>query len=135
MPEFGPNPAVWKPLGIFAVGRVRFLRGTARNRTWREVERRPNDWASRSLKREFEEVIMVEDLIEEMFGSDGNRPQDYRRAVVVDTGAKEREVRKHSAERTEKCAQKRIDRADVVRDVRYSDRTGVHHVAEKLVHR
>ena len=38
-------------LGIFTVGRIRFARGTARNRTWREVERRPLDWASRSLRR------------------------------------------------------------------------------------
>jgi hypothetical protein len=45
-------------------------RGTARNRTWRELKRRLDDWASRSLQREFEEVIMVEVLIEEMFGSD-----------------------------------------------------------------
>src|SRR5216683_489579 len=57
-------------LGLFAVGRIRFARGKARNRTWREVKRRPNDWASRSLKREFEVVIMVEVLIGEMFGSD-----------------------------------------------------------------
>jgi hypothetical protein len=33
-------------------------------------ERRLNHSASRSLKREFEEVIMVEVLIEEMYGSD-----------------------------------------------------------------
>jgi hypothetical protein len=57
-------------LGLFAVGRIRFERGKARNRTWREVARRPLDWASRSLKREFEVVIMVEVMIEEMFGSD-----------------------------------------------------------------
>jgi hypothetical protein len=37
---------------------------------------------------EFEVVIMVEVLIEEMFGSDRNRPKDYRRAVVIDTGPK-----------------------------------------------
>jgi hypothetical protein len=61
---------VAKPLAIFAVGRIRFERGKARNRTWREVERRRLDWASRSLKREFEVVIMVEVLIGEMFGSD-----------------------------------------------------------------
>jgi hypothetical protein len=54
----------------FAIGRVRFARGTARYRTWRELERRPLDWASRSLEREFEEVIMVDVLIEEMSGSD-----------------------------------------------------------------
>ena len=57
-------------LGVCAVGRFRFARGTARNRTWRELERRALDWASRSLRREFEIVIMVEVLIGEMFGSD-----------------------------------------------------------------
>jgi len=57
-------------LGVFANSRVRFVRGTARYRTWRELERRALDWASRSLKREFEEVIMVEVMIEEMYGSD-----------------------------------------------------------------
>jgi len=56
-------------LGLFAIGRVRFARGKARYRTWREVRRRPHDWASRSLKREFELVIMIEVLIGEMFGS------------------------------------------------------------------
>ena len=60
---------VAKWLGLFAVGRVRFERGKARTRTWREVERRPLDWASPSLQREFEVVIMVEVLIGEMFGS------------------------------------------------------------------
>jgi hypothetical protein len=28
------------------VGQIRFERGTARNRTWRGLERRPYDWAS-----------------------------------------------------------------------------------------
>jgi site-specific DNA recombinase len=55
-------------VGLFAVGRVGFERGKARNLTWREVERRPYDWASRSLQREFEVVIMVEVLIGEMLG-------------------------------------------------------------------
>jgi hypothetical protein len=31
---------------------------------------------------------VVEVLIEEMFGSDRSRPRDYRRAVVIDTGPK-----------------------------------------------
>ena len=31
---------------------------------------------------------MVEVLIEEMFGSDRSRPKDYRRAVVIDAGPK-----------------------------------------------
>ena len=56
-------------VGLFAIGQFRFARGKARYRTWREVERRPHDWASRSLKGEFAVVIMVEVLIEEMFGS------------------------------------------------------------------
>jgi hypothetical protein len=48
-------------LGVWAVGRVRLARGTARNRTWRALGCRPLDWASRSLaEREFERVIMVE---------------------------------------------------------------------------
>jgi transposase len=34
--------------------------GTARYRTWRELKRRLNHWASRSPQREFERVIMVE---------------------------------------------------------------------------
>ena len=37
---------------------------------WWEVAHRASDWASRSLQREFEEVILVEVLIEEMSGSD-----------------------------------------------------------------
>ena len=44
--------------------------GQLGTRTWCEVERRVFDWASRSLKREFERVILVEVLIEEMFRSD-----------------------------------------------------------------
>ena len=57
-----------KRLCVFAViKRVRFARGTARYRTWREVERRALDGASRSLKGAFERVIMVEVRIEEMF--------------------------------------------------------------------
>ena len=41
---------------------------------------------------------MVEVLIEEMFGSDRNRPKDYRRAVVIDAEAKEHDERRHSSE-------------------------------------
>src|SRR5208283_849924 len=40
---------VAKWLGVFAVGRVRFARGTARNQAWRELERLLSEWASRSL--------------------------------------------------------------------------------------
>jgi hypothetical protein len=41
-----------------------------RYRTWCELEHRPLGWASRSLQREVELLIMVEVWIEEMFGSD-----------------------------------------------------------------
>src|SRR5215467_4999962 len=44
-------------LCVFTVVRVRFARGAARNRKWREVERRPLDWASRFLQREFALLI------------------------------------------------------------------------------
>jgi hypothetical protein len=50
-------------------------------------------WASGSLQREFEEVIMVEVLIEEMFRSDRNRSRDYQRAVVVEAEVKEEQGR------------------------------------------
>lgn len=56
----------------------RLVRGTARYRTGRAVERRPLDWASRSLGRESEEVIVVEVWIEEMFRSGRNQPRDYK---------------------------------------------------------
>ena len=62
---------VAKWLRVFAVSAVRFVRGTARNRTWCEVEHRPLDWASCLPSREeFEEAIMVKVQIEEMYGSD-----------------------------------------------------------------
>jgi transposase len=64
---------------------------------WCEVECRPLDWASRSLRRESEEVIVVEVLIEEMFRSDRNRPTDYERAVVVEEEVK-RNNEDHSSE-------------------------------------
>jgi hypothetical protein len=41
-------------------------------------------------EREFEEVIMVEVLIEEMSVSDRCRPLDYERATVVDAQSKEK---------------------------------------------
>jgi len=42
---------VAEQLGICRVGQVRFARGTARYQAWRELERRPLDWASRSFAR------------------------------------------------------------------------------------
>jgi len=53
---------------------------------WCEVNHRPLDWASRSLSREFEVVIMVERAIGEMVGSDRVRPIDYMRTLVNDEG-------------------------------------------------
>jgi hypothetical protein len=54
-----------------AVDKVRFARGTTRNRRWCAVEHRVIDWASRSpFAGEFELVIMIESVTEEMHGSD-----------------------------------------------------------------
>jgi hypothetical protein len=49
---------------------LRRFSSTWKSRRVSEVGRRPLDWASRFLQREFEVVIMVEVLIGEMFGSD-----------------------------------------------------------------
>jgi hypothetical protein len=48
-------------------------------------------WASRSLQRESDEVIMIEVQIEEMFGSDRTDRKITKRAVVVDAEVKENE--------------------------------------------
>ena len=45
--------------------------------------------------------------------------------MVVDAEVNEKQ--EHSSERTEKCAQKEFDGADIVRDVRLSDLSGVSH--------
>jgi hypothetical protein len=60
---------------------------------------------------------MVEVLIEEMFGSDCNRPLDYERAVVGNAEQQEHKKgseRKNSFQCREKFAQKVFDRADMV---------------------
>ena len=57
-------------MGLCAVEKVRFARGTARTSRWCEVEHRVIDWVSRSsYKEEFEVVIMIEGVTEEMHGS------------------------------------------------------------------
>src|ERR1700722_440988 len=57
-------------MGLRASEEVRFARGTARKSSGCAVNHRDNDWASRSpQKGEFEEVIMIEVVIEEMVGS------------------------------------------------------------------
>jgi hypothetical protein len=55
-----------------------------------------------------------------MFGSDRSRPKDYERAVVVDAKVKENRE-DHSSEWKERSAQKRFDRADIVRDTNLSE--------------
>src|SRR5207302_7580501 len=91
----GVGTCTWRCVGTRALPRLRWVGGwqfvctgcgetdvsirlrLSSVRTWEspksgmaEVERRPHDWASRSLQREFEEVIMVEVVIEEMSRSD-----------------------------------------------------------------
>jgi hypothetical protein len=58
-------------MGLRAGRKVRFARGSARNRRWCAVEHRVIDWVSRSLfSGEFEVVIMIAVETEEMHGSD-----------------------------------------------------------------
>jgi hypothetical protein len=57
-------------MGLRAVEKVRFVRGKARKSRWCEVEHRVIDWVSRSLHGEFEVIIMIERVTEEMHGSD-----------------------------------------------------------------
>ena len=42
---------MWRNGWEYTMGQIRFARGTARYRKWRVVERRPSEWASRSLAR------------------------------------------------------------------------------------
>jgi len=58
-------------MGLRAVEKVRFARGTTRTSRWCAVEHREIDWVSRSPSPgEFEVVIMIEGVTEEMHGSD-----------------------------------------------------------------
>src|SRR5580692_2454231 len=97
---------------------VRFARGRAWIRPWCEVNHRPLDWASRSLSREFEVVIMVERAIGEMVGSDRVRPIDYMRTLVNDEGFFNQSATEQLSESTPSCAQKSLDNAVIVRDGR-----------------
>jgi hypothetical protein len=81
-------------------------------------------------KGEFEEVIMVEVLIKEMFGSDRSRSRDYERAVVVGTEVNGANKSTPRSERTRmltkrkehtKNQKKGLDRVGIVRDVREAD--------------
>jgi hypothetical protein len=57
-------------MGLWAANNVQFARGRARTSRWCAVEHREIDWVSRSLHGEFEVVIMIERMTEEMHGSD-----------------------------------------------------------------
>ena len=58
-------------MGLRASQEVRFARGPARTRRWCAVEHRVIDWAARSsFTEEFEVVIMIKVVTEEMHGSD-----------------------------------------------------------------
>jgi hypothetical protein len=81
-------------------------------------------------KGEFEEVIMVEVLIEEMFGSDRSRPRDYERAVVVGRSKTEPTrallgvnglVCSENEKEHTKNQKKGLDTVGIVRDVRFAD--------------
>jgi hypothetical protein len=61
---------------------------------------------------------VVEVLIEEMFGSDRSRPKDYRRAVVIDAGPKNKTNEDTLRSERRSALKKTFDRAEVVRDVR-----------------
>ena len=57
--------------GLRSVPKARFARGRARKSPWCAVNHRRNDWVSRSpAEGEFEVVIMIAVVIEEMDGSD-----------------------------------------------------------------
>src|SRR6202007_37047 len=96
---------------------VRFARGGAWIRPWCEVNHRPLDWASRSLSREFEVVIMVERAIGEMVGSD---PSSARKITCEPLSAMmslfnqsvTKQLRGVSVVLRSKC----IDTAEIVRD-------------------
>jgi hypothetical protein len=129
---------VAKQLAIFAVGGIRFERGKARARPWREVGRRPNDWASRSLKGEFE----LSNHGRSFDRRDGwVKPLDYERAVVVDAeGSKKtnkttlggawRGVRKS----VQKEKKKGLDGVSIVRDGREPDLPRVSDALNGVLH-
>ena len=60
-----------------------------------------------------------------MFRSDRSRPLDYERAVVVDEEFAEYESKPLSESGRISLFKKEFDRADIVRDVRFGDYTGV----------
>ena len=72
-PEAGGSHVldVAQGMELRAVEKVRFARGTTRTSRWCEVDHRVIDWVSRSpFAGEFEVVIMIAGVTEEMHGSD-----------------------------------------------------------------
>jgi len=72
-PEAGGSSVldVAQGMGLRAVEKIRFARGTTRKSRWCVVEHRVIDWVSRSpFAGEFEVVIMIAGATEEMHGSD-----------------------------------------------------------------
>src|SRR5215510_10813377 len=80
---------------------------------------------------------MVEVLIEEMNGSDRSRPKDYKRALVATrrparkptkttlrSGGSIALEKRKKVTRNCKKSKKGLDRADIVRDYRLSDKSG-----------
>ena len=71
-------------MGLRAVEKVRFARGTARTSPGCAVEHRVIDWASRSSSRGVRTAIMIDVVTEEMHGSDRvpDLKNDCERALV-----------------------------------------------------
>src|SRR5438046_6360104 len=96
---------------------VRFARGRARTSPGCVVDHRRNDWASHSPHGEFEVVIMIEVVIEEMVGSDRVPDRkDYERAFDWKAQTISESEMALISECRQLCAQTVLDTADIVRD-------------------
>src|SRR5580704_1902004 len=110
-------------MGLRAVEKVRFARGTTRKSRWCAVDHRVTDWVSRSSScdEEFEVVIMIA-------GCDrrdawvGLSP-DLKTITSEPTVGKGNTINENEmalfSECMQSCAQKVLDTADIVRDAIY----------------
>src|SRR5437667_3682068 len=104
-------------MGLRADEEVRFARGRARTSPGCVVDHRRNDWASHSPHGEFEVVIMIEVVIEEMVGSDRVPDRkDYERAFDWKAQTISESEMALISECRQLCANNVLDRADIVRD-------------------
>src|SRR5947207_11439362 len=104
---------------------VRFARGRARTSPGCVVDHRRNDWASHSPHGEFEVVIMIEVVIEEMVGSDRVPDRkDYERAFDWKAQTISESEMALISECRQLCANNVLDRADIVRDGDFSNSYG-----------